>query len=206
MKLTKEITLTVPKQEKVNNKNTVSVQKLAQDIADVMDNLVAEKFYKKFIHIRQLVTNAFYKDYYPLYYERHNYAIKYMMYPYIQNYEFCFELGVDTPIYRAWHKRTTEEYLYMNSFIGGYHGGYTHGSGHPKPGVPFWRTPVPSFERWGRPAKRMDTPPYEMLMRLWEEFLNSEGQEIRQKCLQWTLNMYKNEISACIRQMINGGD
>lgn len=68
------------------------------------------------------------------------------------------------------------EYLYNLTFVEGYHGGAKSGTSyyrspqgtklmafpHPQPGVPYWKTPIPEFYRWGRPAVRSFSPYYKI--------------------------------------------
>lgn len=55
------------------------------------------------------------------------------------------------------------EYIFENSFMQGYHGGAISGEGHPSPGIPYWRTPIPRFSEWGRPALRSFSPYHRMI-------------------------------------------
>ena len=53
--------------------------------------------------------------------------------------------------------------IFWNSFMEGYHGGARDGvtglgEPHPSPGTPYWKTPIPEFTHWGRPAMRSFSP------------------------------------------------
>lgn len=53
--------------------------------------------------------------------------------------------------------------IFYNSFMEGYHGGAKSGKTkfgepHPAPGIPYWKTPIPEFTHWGRPAMRSFSP------------------------------------------------
>lgn len=55
------------------------------------------------------------------------------------------------------------EIIFENSFMEGYHGGARSGvtelgEPHPAPGIPYWKTPIPEFTHWGRPALRSFSP------------------------------------------------
>lgn len=54
--------------------------------------------------------------------------------------------------------RVSNEYIFENSFMHGYHGGAINGDGHPNPGIPYWRTPFPELTYWGSPAVRSFSP------------------------------------------------
>ena len=49
-------------------------------------------------------------------------------------------------------------YIYINSFVEGFHGGAIDGEGHPNPGIPYWRKPEPDYPYWGMPAIRSSSP------------------------------------------------
>lgn len=58
------------------------------------------------------------------------------------------------------------KYIYDIAFVGGYHGGADKGANHPRPGIPWWRTPIPEFSEWGRPAKKSFSPYNRMMIEL----------------------------------------
>ena len=58
------------------------------------------------------------------------------------------------------------EIIFENSFMQGYHGGAYKGKYHPHPGIPYWRTPIPQFTEWGRPAKRSFSPYTKMVLEM----------------------------------------
>lgn len=65
------------------------------------------------------------------------------------------------------HHRVSNDYLYDLAFRRGYHGGADKNNNgwyayHPSPGTPYWRSPVPEYTKWGRPAVRT-TPILEMV-------------------------------------------
>lgn len=61
-----------------------------------------------------------------------------------------------------------DEYIFENSFIQGYHGGADKDKNgkHPHPGIPYWRTPFPTFKSWGRPALRSFSPYNQMVAKM----------------------------------------
>ena len=207
MKVEKNITVEISSVDQNSNRmgSNIDSMTLSQKIANYADNIVALVFKKQFIHLRMIVADNFYKSYYPRYYQRHH-SLKYMMYPYIEDYEFQFDLGIDTPIYHAWHPRTTEQYLYMNTFEQGYHGGHRSGPGHPARGIPYWRTPHPTYESWGKPAVLAEISPHDDIIHLWDSFVNVKGQDIRKNAIQTAFKFYHNEIKKYLISLINGGE
>ena len=58
--------------------------------------------------------------------------------------------------------RVSNEYIFENSFVQGYHGGADDakvfkGDPHPKPGIPYYKVP-PAFTSWLRPASQSESP------------------------------------------------
>lgn len=51
-----------------------------------------------------------------------------------------------------------KEYVYINSFEQGFHGGAIDGPKHPDPGTPYWRKPPPDYTFWGKPATQGPAP------------------------------------------------
>lgn len=83
--------------------------------------------------------------------------------------------------------------IFENSFMQGYHGGVSSGKGHPQPGMPYWRTPIPSFVDWGRPAIRSFSPYYRMVFEMNKKIkeIDKEKQEEFDK----TINKVENALS-----------
>jgi len=69
-----------------------------------------------------------------------------------------------------------EDGLYDQVFRRGWHGGAGSGDGHPDNGTPYWRTPVPYFTHWGRPAEIAPISPLDdMILRI-EDYQQNEMQ------------------------------
>lgn len=78
------------------------------------------------------------------------------------------------------------ELIFQNSFIEGYHGGAKSGENHPSPGIPYWRTPIPQFTEWGRPAKRSFSPYIRMIQEMNKKIkeIDKEKQEEYDKIIE----------------------
>lgn len=72
----------------------------------------------------------------------------------------------------------SNEIIYNNSFIEGYHGG-SMGDGLSS-NIPHWRTPHPFYSSWGKPAIKSFSP-YEKMYDLMEEEINSVKAEMKRK-------------------------
>lgn len=55
----------------------------------------------------------------------------------------------------------SNDYIFENSFVNGYHGGATGGKFHPNPGEPWWKVPK-EFKYWLAPATQFGGSPYFM--------------------------------------------
>lgn len=75
------------------------------------------------------------------------------------------------------------EYIYDIAFVRGYHGGATSGDGHPASGIPYWRTPFPTFDSWGRPAAISKSPYMRMEKECQDYFRIKEA--------EWERTIYK---------------
>lgn len=83
-----------------------------------------------------------------------------------------------------------DKYLYDLTFVEGYHGGAKRGVSHmynngkviasfphPHEGVPYWKTPIPQFYQWGRPALRSFSPYYRMVNRMEKKIKELDDQK-----------------------------
>ena len=95
----------------------------------------------------------FYDSYNPRFYNR--YGDLYNVYKITinkNNYSIDFDSS-----YMMYDHRVSNEYIYQNSFINGYHGGAISGIGHPDVGTPYYRKPFPNFTEWGREAVKSNS-------------------------------------------------
>lgn len=92
--------------------------------------------------------------------------------------------------------RASNEYIYENSFVNGWHGGAIAGEGHPEPGIPHWRSgfTTPPFDDWiyDFPAVRSDSP-YLRIKKRATKYRDSI-QEDFQNTLDDTVKNYKSRI------------
>jgi hypothetical protein len=68
-----------------------------------------------------------------------------------------------------------ENDLYDIVFRKGYHGGAKNdkNGGHPNPGIPYWRTPYPKYNKWGKPAEIAEISPLERFKEKINEYQNN---------------------------------
>lgn len=132
----------------------------AQQTLERIDKTYPKKYKKELERIGYTVITRWYNSYItPIYYRRQEslyHAFK------VELINQDVRVSFDYSYLDAFTHNVSNEYIYENSFIQGYHGGATSGEGHPSPGIPYWRTPIPSFGEWGRPAKASLSPYYEM--------------------------------------------
>lgn len=70
-----------------------------------------------------------------------------------------------------------EDGLYDQVFRHGWHGGASKGKGHPSPGTPYWRAPVPYYSRWGREAPVAAISPLDDMRRRVSDYEKYEMQD-----------------------------
>ena len=97
--------------------------------------------------------------------------------------------------------RDVNSLIYENSFVSGYHGGASsgttkNGQSHPHPGIPYWKTPIPKFTNWGRPALRSFSPYYRI-----KNLMDQKIKEIdKEKDREWQKEI--DNIKRCISKLI----
>lgn len=99
------------------------------------------------------IIAQWYASYDPIFYDRtrslyKTYDIR------IEDGEFLV-VDFDAEYMNEYGHRVSNSYIYENSFEKGFHGGADKDNKknkHPNPGIPYWRTPIGSFQQWGRPA------------------------------------------------------
>lgn len=131
------------------------------------------------------VVDMFYEDYTPHIYKRKEdlynaYRV------YIENGNWGYDFGSDLMLYQH---HQSNEYIYENSFVGGYHGGDDNGKDHPEPGVPWWKAP-PSLKYWYKPASRWSSSPYFMAKREIEKLIDDMSHEKYQDGHEKIVNAY----------------
>lgn len=127
---------------------------------------MADKYTKKAVKdlnkISRLAVWRWYKTYSPKYYHRRR-TLYYAFDITENNGVIRIHFG-NEKMYRChFVDKYDANYIFFNSFEEGYHGGARDGEDHPNPGVPYWRTPYPTFDRWSYPA-RQDYSPYNLIV------------------------------------------
>lgn len=118
-------------------------------------NLKYPNLYKTELdEIGKSVIAQWYASYDPIYYDRtrslyHAYKI------YLDGTKLTVDF--DKEYMDEYISRQYNEWIYINSFENGYHGGaIPKASGYGK--FPYWRTPFPELTEWGRPALMSFSP------------------------------------------------
>lgn len=134
--------------------------KKAQVKIDKMNSIYPKLYYNTLNEIGKHVISQWYASYDPIYYNRQlsmKHAFK------VELYGTDYSVVFDSDLINGYTHNQDNDYIYDIVFMQGYHGGLTYGDGHPHVGIPYWRTPFPQLNRWGRPAKRSWSPYYEMV-------------------------------------------
>lgn len=129
------------------------------------------------------VITEWYSSYEPYVYDRTRSL--YHTYKIIRN-GLSVSVDFDVEYMQNYSHRVSNEYIYKNSFILGYHGGADSISGskvksdhdnHPSPGTPYWRYPTPYFNNWGSPAIQTFSP-YERMLERMQLAMDEVGDEL----------------------------
>lgn len=154
--------------------------------------IVQKETWDDFIHIVEErikemfndVIQEFYNDYSPETYDRNE-----SLYDLLQtdttdsSLMVWFDPSKMTPFRSGYDG---EDGLYDQVFRHGWHGGAASGEGHPSPGTPYWRTPVPYYNRWGREAAIASVSPLDNMMQRVRDY---EERGIRNDFIQtWSLH------------------
>lgn len=153
-------------------KITQKEQKMYEEIRDYLD------------YICRSAIDDFYSDYMPKGSDPIFYTRQYSLY---KAYRIIVEDGHFEVDYN-WEYMDDEihgeltEYIYNIAFIRGYHGGATSGDGHPASGIPYWRTPFPTFDNWGRPAA-ISRSPYMVIEEEAQKYIDIQGKRWQKEIL-----------------------
>lgn len=125
---------------------------------------------------RQVVAR-WYADYEPTTYRRTRSLYQAFR---VEREGFNVNVEFDSELIEASH-RVSNDYIFENSFIEGYHGGADSGPKHPDLGTPYWRTPPPRYPRWYKktPAYHSFSPYDEMVSRMQEE-IDDANRELKE--------------------------
>lgn len=138
--------------------------KTVQDIAEKNDFKYQKKARKEMTQIARMAIDDFYDSYDPHVYDRwgdlHN------AYKVIVN-DKVWKIDYNSKYMKHTH-RASNEYIFLLSFMSGYHGGAINGPDHPAPGtlygpnllnqgIPYYRN-YPYYDGWLRPAVKSESP------------------------------------------------
>lgn len=130
----------------------------AKNKCDIMNKKYPKKYEYELKKIGNITIDKWYATYSPIYYHRRG-SLYDSFQVNLQGLDYSVEF--DSSLISKFHNNS--DYIYELSFIEGYHGGAKNGIDHPHPGIPYWKTPFPIFNQWGRPAKKSWSPYYRMV-------------------------------------------
>lgn len=168
-----------------------TIQKAKSCIKD-LNKKYARRLKNGIDQIAKSAIAKWYAAYDPIYYRRTGdlvHAYKITVQPSKKRWELDFG-----PEYMRFDHHQDNDYIFENSFIGGYHGGDTIGEGHPNPGTPYWRTPFPGLYEWGREAYHSISP-YEMITKIVDQYVDELQDELQ--------NEYNDKVVKKIQKAIN---
>lgn len=79
------------------------------------------------------------------------------------------DVEYDSDFMNGYSHRVSNDYIFENSFVKGYHGGADNGPEHPAPGIPYWKK-WRDYSSWGRPATRSESP-YELMEKQYNKIM-----------------------------------
>lgn len=137
---------------------------IVKDRAQKNDYFYKKKAKQDMESIARRTIDLFYGDYDPHKYDRWGDLYN------------AFKVTVNDKVWKIEYKssfmkyphRASNEYIFMLSFVSGYHGGAINGPDHPAPGtlygpnligqgIPYYRT-FPYYKAWSRPAVKSESP------------------------------------------------
>ena len=129
-----------------------NVKKALRDIEKI-NNKYPNIYRDEIKLVADSVIDMWYDSYDPIFYDRYGQLFK--------AYSIVLKKGTCNVYFGSNQMKSvynqSKNWIYKNSFIGGYHGGSRHN------GVPYWRTPYPFFTDWGEPAV-FTFSPYERMV------------------------------------------
>lgn len=156
--------------ESLKSKVKVAVRQALHDTWSDFFVVVDERVHEIF----NSVIQDFYSSYTPEHYDRNE-----SLYEILQtevaddSLSISFEPSKMTPFRSGYDG---EDGLYDQVFRHGWHGGAASGEGHPSSGTPYWRTPVPYYNRWGHEAAIASTSPLDDMRRRVADYEKNEMQ------------------------------
>lgn len=151
------------------------IDRIKTRVQEVVEQVVRETAEEFFVlvedRIRTMfnsVVQDFYASYTPDYYDR-NESLYNILQTSIkaESLKIWFDPEQMTPFRSGY---SGEDGLYDQVFRHGWHGGAGSGEGHPDPGKPYWRAPVPYYNRWGHEASMSSVSPLEDMKRRVDDY------------------------------------
>ena len=147
-----------PKIDPAKLQNVLNTGQELLTAIDVIPKKLNEKYNKRVKFDLELMGEnavaAFYDSYSPHIYSRQEGLLTAFKVT-ANDDEWKMEVG---PEFMSGEYAAGTEYVYVNSFEKGWHGGAINGPEHPEPGTPWWRTPFPELTYWKSPAARGPAP------------------------------------------------
>lgn len=146
--------------------------------------------YEDLAEIFDACITKYYADYTPKYYSR-TYSLYKVYKLQIRGTWIRWEFNSDfiPKIHRV--DAVDPEYIYNWMFVKGYHGGAVRGKEHPHPGMPWYRTPPPSFAK--------DLPPYSR----WSKNMSEYSMISPYKRIENEIKNYEQNRKTIIGRSIN---
>ena len=126
---------------------------------DAMEAKYSSKLEKELKETGKKVIDDWYSSYIP-----NQYVREYSLYKSfrVQVKNGKFSVSFSSNYMKAYRHRVSNDYIFDNSFVDGWHGGANKGKNHPFSGYPMYREPVPYYTHWYYIAEQ-SFPPYERM-------------------------------------------
>lgn len=167
--------------------------KTVQEIAEKNDFKYQKKARKEMTQIARMAVDSFYDSYKPFIYDR--WGDLYNAYKVVVNNN-VWKIDYN-PKYMKYKHRVSNDYIFNNSFVLGYHGGAIGGPEHPDIGVPYYRE-FPYYQAWTRPAEVSPSPLLKIEEDIKEYF--SDVNENMNKDFKQQVYPYMEEIKKQIKK------
>ena len=140
--------------EKIEKKLIPVYNNAYGDFLDVVESKIRK--------IHETAIDEFYMSYRPMFYKERRGSLYNTLLIKREGNELSWDFEPSVMTYRK-GSGGGENDLFDVVFVQGYHGGAKsdkYGS-HPNPGMPYWRTPYPKYNKWGKPAEIAEISPLE---------------------------------------------
>ena len=141
-----------------------------------MDEKYSQRLKKDLEEVCLSVVDDWYSDYIPNSYRRKKNGLRKAYKVKVKGGEYSVDFSAG---YMREKHRVSNEYIFENSFMKGWHGGAdkaNKGPVHPYPGTPMYREPWPYYTRWSYVAEWSE-PPYEVMNERIDETVEKIGED-----------------------------